>query len=282
LKTTLEVAVIVAENDVEGAAGARTCAAITKEGYRWPLRLVIARERGISHARNALMNAAFEGGDAAALAMIDDDQWVEPEWLDALMEMQQTTGADVVGGYTRPDFGGCEEPWTHALSVYWRPRRADGPCAPTFGAGGVLMSRSVLTYCRPPYFDPEFSITGGEDAEFFTRLAKSRATFAFAASAVAHEVIGSARATKGWARRRAYRIGTSDMRIAMLHPTCWTAAKAVLTIAAALVAGPVHFAVFFAVPHKRMAAELKLHRAFGKIAAFLGHRCYEYANTHGA
>jgi hypothetical protein len=68
-----------------------------------------------------------------------------------------------------------------------------------------------------------------------------------------------------------------------LHSANWrTAAAETIKIVAALLFAPLYFGAFCLVPHKRLYAELKLYRAFGKLAAVAGHRCYEYAKTHGS
>lgn len=63
-------------------------------GLPMPVRCVAEAEIGVNPARNrAVMEAR---GDV--LAFLDDDVWVEPDWLTGLCEVYDSQPADVVGG----------------------------------------------------------------------------------------------------------------------------------------------------------------------------------------
>ncbi len=69
-----------------------------ESGGGLPVRAMLVADRGLASIRNALLAAALEDPDVTHVAMIDDDEWPEPQWIAALLEMQQKTGADIVGG----------------------------------------------------------------------------------------------------------------------------------------------------------------------------------------
>ena len=79
LKTDADISVLVADNDADGASGFRSLRA-PGASYRWPLRAVIEAERGIAQVRNRLVAEALKS-DAQFIAMIDDDEWPEPNWI---------------------------------------------------------------------------------------------------------------------------------------------------------------------------------------------------------
>src|SRR5258708_1379672 len=92
LDTGACVTVLVADNDAQGHEGADLCAAIRARGYRWPIRSTVVAQRGIAQARNALVEVALADARMEYLAMLDDDEWPEPHWLNALLAEQARTG----------------------------------------------------------------------------------------------------------------------------------------------------------------------------------------------
>ena len=75
-----------------------------KADYRWPLKTMLVPERGIAQARNALVARILSRSDAQFIAMIDDDEWPEPHWLERFLAMQRETRADALHGTILRDF----------------------------------------------------------------------------------------------------------------------------------------------------------------------------------
>src|SRR5215469_6847831 len=92
LETGARICVIVADNDGEMHAGFDYCRSLID--FRWPLTAVIAQKRGIAHARNALIEEALKG-EARFIAMIDDDEWPQEDWIDRFLAVAHATNADV-------------------------------------------------------------------------------------------------------------------------------------------------------------------------------------------
>jgi glycosyltransferase involved in cell wall biosynthesis len=166
LETGAEISVLVADNDPEGRAGLDLCLAL--EGYRWPLTAVIALNRGIAQARNTLVEYALIGG-ASFIAMIDDDEWPEVDWIDQLLKTAHQTNADVVQGSVLFGPGG-----DGAGDI----RRPTGPVTMLQGAGNLLIRRRVLEEMPAPWFDPH--------QDFFLRLGHAGKRFAWCDEARAH------------------------------------------------------------------------------------------------
>src|SRR5580693_1367374 len=126
LKTEAEI--IVADNDAAAHQGFDICTQMMG-AYRWPLKTVIEEARGIAQVRNRLVAEALESG-AQFIAMIDDDEWPEENWIDELLHAQKLFQADlvqgsVVFGHSRSD----------AIPDI---RHASGPVAMVEGAGNLL------------------------------------------------------------------------------------------------------------------------------------------------
>src|SRR5690606_25898943 len=121
--------VVVADNDPEGGAGLSACRKLVAEGYPFPLNAVPVRERGIAQARNALVTAALDG-EADFIAMIDDDAWPEPDWIERLVPLLDTTGADLAGTGIDHAYEQPPSPEVAAFNDGFRRRQAEEGIAP--------------------------------------------------------------------------------------------------------------------------------------------------------
>src|SRR5438270_702025 len=66
-----------------------------------PVEVRHVPERGLSRARNAVLDAA----DGDLLAFIDDDEIPEPWWLGALLDSHRATSAPIITGPVIPRYG---------------------------------------------------------------------------------------------------------------------------------------------------------------------------------
>ena len=277
--TSANVSVLVADNDAVRHAGADLCAA-RAPAYRWPLTAMIVAERGIAQVRNSLIACALERPVTPYIAMIDDDEWPSTGWIDAFLQVQQDLRADVLqGSIVFPDVG------KHALAHcdgLVSIRRPTGPVPMLQGAGNLLIAPSCLERIDPPWFDPQFGLSGGEDREFFVRLAKAGMHFAWADQAIAYSEVPPERMTLAWVLARAYGIGNSDMRVALKHGDgIGTVAREWAKIAAAILVSPILSLAFLATPERRFEGPRLFFRALGKAAAILGRHPSPYAVGHG-
>lgn len=270
----VSVRVFVADNDPDDHEGADLCSTLAHT-YCWPLTACIVDQPGISSVRNAILTEALVS-DVDFVAMIDDDERAEPQWLAQLLEVQEKTGADIVGGPVMFEFE--EAP---SLSIVqsgafsWRIHNA-GPIRCLDATGNILISTSALRRANCPAFDTGFGLTGGEDKEFFQRLLAAGLRFAWSDRAVAIETVPVSRANKAWILRRAYRIGNSDARIAWLHEGGKGFAKEAIKVAGVVGLSP-FFAVLLLFRSTRLWLLRKWWRTFGKIAAGAGQVFEEYS-----
>ncbi len=272
LETDAEVSVLVADNDAETHAGLDLCHGMV--AYRWPLAAVIAEKRGIAQVRNTLVEHALKT-DAQFIAMIDDDEWPEPQWIARFLELAHETQADVMQGSILFGYG-------EAADGHGDIRRATGPVAMLQGAGNILIRRAVLEEMTAPWFDPAFALSGGEDRDFFVRLQRAGKRFAWSDEARAHGDVPETRANLGWLLKRAYSVGNSDMLVVLKHrPGPATIAAETVKILAALLLSPLAAVILAASPNRRALPLQKLFRAAGKLTAMFGARYNEYAVVHG-
>jgi succinoglycan biosynthesis protein ExoM len=282
LETIATVRVLVGDNDVERQEGLAVVQRLRARSYRWPLESIFVSERGIAQARNALVAHTLDNYNPDFVAMLDDDEWPEPGWLDAFLDVARETGADALHGAVLPEFEFAPGRWARSCHGLCAQRGPTGPVAMIHGTSNVLIARTAIEKLRRPFFDPRFALSGGEDKDFFTRLARGGARFAWADAAVIRAHVPASRSNPRWALQRAFRVGNSDMRVFIKHEHGMAAcAKEGVKIAAALVLSAPLALLLAPLPAKRMFPLCKFARASGKLAAALGARYDEYAVIHG-
>lgn len=281
INVSFDVEILVADN--EGLKGhGHSVVNQMMLSYAFPISVISVPERGISSVRNSIMNHAFGTLNADMLAMIDDDEIVEVNWLLELVKMQLRTNADVVGGQVRPEFESEAPGWTDGLGLYWRTVYQDGYIDLIEGTTSVLFHRSVWDDFSGIKFDIEYGLTGGGDKEFFTRLKQQGAKFAFASKSISHEFFGESRMTKEWAMQRAYRIGAAELRIKKRHESCsaiyFSIIKTVIAISYLYICNLISSFVKKEVFH----LQLKQQRQKGKLKGFFGRPLVNtYNKIHG-
>lgn len=283
LRTDAKLLVLVADNDAQNTQGLDVAGALVRAGYRWPLEAIVVAERGISQTRNALVAHALARSDGdILLAMLDDDEWPTPLWLERLLAVRRDTGADIVQGPVLCRFAHEPREWARLSNTTQAPRAGSGPIARADAGGNVLIASPCLARAGTPWFDPQFGLTGGEDKDFFMHMARHGARFAWAEDAIAYTSIPASRMTLGWALLRAFRAGNCDLRITRKYDrSAATLARESAKLAGALIASPLDFLVHIADPPRRVRAAFTLARALGKAAAQFGGEYREYRRTHG-
>jgi GT2 family glycosyltransferase len=238
-------------------------------------------ERGIAQARNGLVYRALAHG-FDYLAMLDDDEWPDRSWLEAFLYVARKTRAHALHGAVIPEFETPPGRWARRCYGFAPLRGRTGDVAMIHGTANVLFSRAVFDMLQPPWFDPRFALSGGEDKDFFTRLKIEGARFAWADDAIVHAAMPASRANPRWAVQRAFRVGNSDMRVFIKHNGA-AGAKLLESakIAGALALSPPLALLAAPLAEWRMLPVCKFARAAGKLSAAFGLRYDEYAVTHG-
>lgn len=276
LETSANVTVLVADNDAEFQEGIKVVQRLTAAGYRFPIRGIVVANRGVSHVRNALILSALETPGTEFVALLDDDEWPEPQWLEAMLNMQQQTGADAVGGTMLPAFMVSPPSWMERLTLY-RQEQTDGPTEMLWGTCNALLTRQYLEKLSQPWFDTEFGLTGGEDVEFFTRAKAQGATFAWATNARVFEDVPRSRTTLRWIITRSFRIGNTNALIQLRWRYRHRGRLAILVKSL----GRLLVTAILILPTARQRGQVTeamclSSRSLGEIAALLGIRYREY------
>ncbi len=198
LNPAWKVRIIVADNDDRPSAQERVQAIARQSSLQ--LTYVHAPARNISLARNACLAAAT----APFIAFIDDDEIASPQWLAALIDALQKTGADAVLGPVQAVYRPECRAWLkngdfHSSLPVWK----DGKIV-SGGAGNVILKRASVQALR---FREDLGRCGGEDTAYFNELVKAGGRIVFEKNAMATEYVPEERESFLWLLRRRFRFG---------------------------------------------------------------------------
>ncbi|WP_300681131.1 glycosyltransferase family 2 protein [Nocardioides sp.] len=201
---------VVIDNDVEPSA-APIVAPITAADPR--VRYVHQPEPGIAAARNSALEAA---AGADLLVFIDDDEQPSQRWLAQLVSAWGThhQPAAVVGPVVSI-FEGDPDPWITAGGFFRRLRHTTGDEVSTAATNNLLLDLCEVRRLGLR-FDEAFGLTGGSDTVFTRQLSGAGGRIVWCDEAVVFDMVPADRATRGWVRARASRLGNSDLR-AQVH-----------------------------------------------------------------
>lgn len=277
-----QVRIVVGDNDADAKEGLAVCEKLGEQGYSLPISAILVKERGISSNRNAIVAEALREGDAEFLVMIDDDEWAQPKWLQQLLDVQARFGADIVGGPVRREFETALSAYASNADLPNYEAMTTGPVGSIDATHNTLFRASLFVELPRPWFDLQFSLTGGEDRDIMTRFALAGCKFAWAGDAWVTEYMPASRCSEAWMLKRGFRAGNSDMAINMkLHPPGYSMPKELIKISGALVVSAVKSILFFWQPERRFGGYYLGARALGKLACILGYSHQEYKVTHG-
>jgi glycosyltransferase involved in cell wall biosynthesis len=275
LETAADIRVLVADN--EGRGDGSAVVAELEPTYRFPLTVIPVPERGLANVRNAMTAFARRVADLDYVAMIDDDEWPSPDWIDALVAMQKRTACEVVGGPTIPVFAAEAPRWACGCYLFTSGDFPDGVIDMAWGTCNVLFHRKVLDISPAEIFDPMFNAWGGEDVDAFMRLKTLGCRFAWARSAVVMDDIPLRRTTLKWITRRAFRIGNSNMAAQRRWQTGMGNWFVALPVAMVRIVLNCVLLIFFAMSaKKRLNQYCRWLRSLGGLAFLFNIRFAEY------
>ncbi|OLP59024.1 hypothetical protein BJF93_03590 [Xaviernesmea oryzae] len=277
------IRVIVADNDSEQQQGKAACEAIIAAGFAHPLEIVVVEQRGIAPTRNALVRQALKDPAIQWIAMLDDDEWAEPDWLAQLLRVRQQYDADVVGG---PVFRVFEVPVPDYIAEANQPvfeNMKTGPLDLVDATNNVLFRADLFREMPEPWFDPQYALMGCEDKDLFLGLRLKGKRFAWASEAVIREEMPASRSTVKWMLQRAYRIGNTDTIVNLKHrPPEFTVVSEATKMSGAMALALFNMTVMGWSAANRFKGARLAARVFGKVVALTGRRHEEYRVIHGS
>jgi glycosyltransferase involved in cell wall biosynthesis len=173
------------------------------------IRYIREPAAGVSHARNRCLNSAT----GEVMAFIDDDEFVDTNWLVELLQCLDSTQADAVFGPVLPVYDVPPTAWLVASGVNDRIRFPTGTQLPWREArtGNVVLRRSMVEGGHR--FSTEFARTGGEDSLFFAIAQLRGRTLVWCNEAIVHESVPVQRMARSWVLHRAFMGGRTYVRL---------------------------------------------------------------------
>jgi glycosyltransferase involved in cell wall biosynthesis len=271
-----QITIVVVDNDT-AASGRAVVAEFLSKRYR--LRYRIESRPGVSHTRNTAIEAART---ADFVAFLDDDEEPSPAWLEELLSVESAFGAPIVAGPIVPRFQFPPPQWILDGRFFQRKRYATGTRIVSTSVGNVLICSRLLHAMSPAWFDPRYSLSGGEDTHFFRRCAQLGCPITWADDAVAYETIPDSRLSPSYLVARARNGGNHWTRVDL--DLCPTLPRLGSRFAAGIVRvlqGTAVAAVAPVLPpQKQLRGQLLLAEGIGNLTAFFGHRYAAYGPEH--
>jgi glycosyltransferase involved in cell wall biosynthesis len=276
--TPASISVIVADNDATGRQGIAALSQINRMELRFDLKAVVADAPGLSSVRNTLLAEALKSPAARFIAMIDDDEWPEPQWLERLVAVQCATGADIVGAPVHSVFEKPASPAVAACRLFHSRLSGSGPVDIVWATNNVLLTRDFIAASGPHWFDDSYGLTGGEDSDFFIKHHMLGRKFAWCAEAAVHEHIPVNRARFTWIAKRAFRVGSTNAHIQRRRRFRGRTPAGVMAVALSKLATALIETPFRALHSPSRADALcDLAEAFGMLYGAFGFQIREYA-----
>lgn len=279
-RTTRRFALVMVENDALRSESVPVATEFLAANKR-PGLCVVEPRQGNCHA----INAAFETAlatfpSASSFLMIDDDEIASPDWLEQMIAVAETTGADIVGGPVLPHFDDRLKRGLRRHPAFAPAYHTTGPVPLIYGSGNCLIRRSVFERVGLPAFDLRFNFLGGGDTDFFHRCRRLGMRFHWVAEAKISETVPPDRTKLSWLIARGLRIGAINYHVQRkATPTLWLRTRLTLKVLAALPYSLVRAARAVLTERERTIAMHPMTVAVGSVLAAIGIEPQPYKAT---
>jgi GT2 family glycosyltransferase len=196
------VSVLVIDNDPGGSA-ASAVRAFADESVSY----VVEPTPGISAARNRALSES-DGYDV--LIYIDDDEEPLEGWLANLLQSHADSGAAAVAGKVLSDLDDLHDPWIIEGGFFERKQRHTGQVLEAAATNNLLLDLAFVDR-HGLRFDDRYGLSGGGDTHFTRRLVAAGGRIVWCEEAVVIDHVPPSRMTREWVRKRARRMGNSDV-----------------------------------------------------------------------
>jgi glycosyltransferase involved in cell wall biosynthesis len=201
-----------------------TRAVIDEFAGRLPIRYVLERTQGHSHARNRVLDEVADG----YVLFTDDDVLVDPGWLASfVIAIREHPEASIFGGPIDPWFISAPDP--ALVSAF--PALARGFCGideSIFRTSGGVPFGANMGFRRAALAHHRFRIDlghssgfqgGGEEVELIRRLLESGATSVWCAGMRLQHCVEPKRMTLDYLKRLYHDSGRKEVRLGVVRPT---------------------------------------------------------------
>jgi glycosyltransferase involved in cell wall biosynthesis len=207
-----KLAIVIVDNDPDGSAWPVVERVVPADAA---LEYVPLGRGNIAAARNAAVAAG--GRHAPLLALIDDDEVPEPQWLDALLTVRAATGSPIVIGPVLPRFPAGAPDWITEGGFFDLFALPDGARMTEGITGNALLDAAAIGAASLS-FDEALGGAGGEDQLFFRTACARGLEIRYAAKATVFEHVPAERLTLRYLVRREFRRGNTLGLLSRRYP----------------------------------------------------------------
>ena len=270
------ITILVVENDVQ--AGMDKLVNDFSDRSPFQLQYRLETRQGIPFARNCVLDAALAGG-LDYLAFLDDDEWVEPDWLEKLHGYSMEKGGQaVIHGHVVSEFP--EAAPKHLVPLMQRKEKPTGTRLDSCATNNVILPLAMVREFNLR-FDERNPFAGGEDVLFFFTAHQQGVEIFECREAVVHEEIPLNRMKLGWLAKRKYWMGIGQLKRDLQRgEKAWFILPKALC---SLVLRIPLVLLFSALPNRGLFAKhwLKLCKNAGTIGGLLGRESEAYRTVDG-
>ena len=195
-----EVDIIVVDNDAMMTAESTMSGLIDRFGNEHPMYYFSYPEKGLANVRNELLRRAFELSPDY-VAFIDDDEYADPDWINAFVNAAIRTNGDLIRGPVISVFK--EDVPDNLRQWFERPDYHNDQQIIRIATNNLFIRVETLHRCQV-WFDRRFNHTGGEDSFFGVCMAGKGAKIFWSSEAIVYENVPDSRANIRWIAKRYY------------------------------------------------------------------------------
>lgn len=207
LPENIKVEVLVVDNDIEESA--KAVVDEIQEDFPLKINYFVEEKRGLSNARNRLLQEALNLG-FTHIALLDDDDVADKNWLINLVELYKTNEkAHIVAGPQYASFLGDFPEYLKNNNIFVKKTtKKKGGIRKICATNNVFLPVEIMTKANV-WFDSSFIFMGGEDGDFFTRAGLAGFTIVFNPDAIVYEINDKERVNLKWILNRSFYNGYS-------------------------------------------------------------------------
>ncbi|MEM6252514.1 MAG: glycosyltransferase [Cyanobacteria bacterium P01_D01_bin.156] len=266
------VEVIIVDNDSAGSA--QSTVEDARASFQWPLKYFVETNQGVTYARNRCVTEVAK--DTDFIAMLDDDEYATPQWLEELLISRKTYNAEIVAGPVLAVFReGQQVPnWMKSGEFHTYPRHETGQEMETAFTGNVMFSTQITNRLSPDesFFDHRFAQKGAEDAYLFSCLYKEGYKIVWANNAVLYEPVADQRLSLKWILKRGFwSWSTHSIIESELYPSIKVQGIRAIKGLGLILIGAVSVVPSIVLGKARLAwSLLRIYRGMGTLSGLLG------------
>lgn len=203
--------IVIVDNDID-ASGRNICEKYQQSQSVVDIRYFINGERNLS----AVRNTSIEQARGELLAFIDDDEWADPDWIEALYSAIDKYNADAVFGKVNVIYPDSAPLWIVQGDMFGKDRHSTGAVL-SKGATSNAMLKPDWVNSKGFRFDSRFGKSGGEDTDFFHRIHNAGGKLVFDNAAVVSETVEEHRLNLEYLKKQNVRIGQTHWNYLWSH-----------------------------------------------------------------